>query len=125
MYEKYLGRRRNDALKLLEIGLGCDMHYGPGASATLWRKYLPHAEIWFAEFDSDCVNKQRGVINALNVSVVTGDQGNAETAERGVKESNAGFDVINRRWRSRKQSDIHLIRYLISPRFQIWRNLHN
>lgn len=32
LYEWYLGPRRHDAIRLLEIGLGCTMHYGPGAS---------------------------------------------------------------------------------------------
>ena len=27
-------------VKMLEVGLGCDMTYGPGASASLWRRLL-------------------------------------------------------------------------------------
>ena len=33
------------ATKMLEIGLGCAMNYGPGASALLWRKLLPKTEL--------------------------------------------------------------------------------
>ena len=32
LYETHLGPRRHDAIRMLEIGLGCNMHYGPGAS---------------------------------------------------------------------------------------------
>ena len=32
LYECYLGPRRHDAIRLLEVGLGCTMPYGPGAS---------------------------------------------------------------------------------------------
>lgn len=51
---------------------GCNMAYGPGASARLWRKYLPHAEIWFAEYNTECVKEKMPEIKALNISVVTG-----------------------------------------------------
>ena len=93
MYDKYLGMRRMQRLKLLEIGLGCAMNYGPGASATVWRKYLPRAELWFAEFD-DCVALNKPRLDALSVKVVTGDQADVETLEGWVKETQGGFDVI-------------------------------
>ena len=32
LYEMYLGPKRHHNLRLLEVGLGCTMHYGPGAS---------------------------------------------------------------------------------------------
>lgn len=35
MYQKYLPAIRNRKIKMLEIGLGCDMSYGPGASVSL------------------------------------------------------------------------------------------
>jgi hypothetical protein len=41
--------------KILEIGLGCDMAYGPGASAKVWRELFPDAVVWFAEFNEECV----------------------------------------------------------------------
>ena len=28
--------------RVLEIGLGCNMDYGPGASVQIWRQLLPH-----------------------------------------------------------------------------------
>ena len=45
--------------RVLEIGLGCNMDYGPGASVQIWRQLLPHAELWEAEYDSACVEKAR------------------------------------------------------------------
>ena len=32
LYEKYLEPIKHKPLRLLEVGLGCDMHYGPGKS---------------------------------------------------------------------------------------------
>ena len=32
-------------MKMLEIGLGCDMKYGPGASVALYKKLFPKAEL--------------------------------------------------------------------------------
>ncbi len=55
MYEKYLRKYVGTNVYLLEIGLGCGMVYGPGASAHLWRHYLgPLANIYFLEFDRPC-----------------------------------------------------------------------
>jgi hypothetical protein len=55
LYEKYLRRYVGTNVYLLEIGLGCGMHYGAGASAYVWRNYLgPLANIHFIEFDRRC-----------------------------------------------------------------------
>jgi hypothetical protein len=32
-------------MKMPEIGLGCDMLYGPGASVKLWKEFLPEADL--------------------------------------------------------------------------------
>jgi hypothetical protein len=55
LYEKYLKKYVGSAVHLLEIGLGCGMSYGPGASAHLWRSYLgPLANIHFLEYNKEC-----------------------------------------------------------------------
>ena len=55
MYEKYLRKYIGTNVSILEIGLGCGMSYGPGASAYLWRHYLgPQANIHFLEYDQNC-----------------------------------------------------------------------
>lgn len=51
MYSSYfeaVGARRLEQLKILEMGLGCDMNYGPGAGAKFYRQYFPKSEVWFA-----------------------------------------------------------------------------
>lgn len=55
MYEKYVKKYRGSNVTLLEIGLGCTMGYGPGASAYMWREYFgPQATIHFIEFNQKC-----------------------------------------------------------------------
>ena len=67
--------------KILEIGLGCDMNYGPGASAKVWQSLLPQAELWEAEYDKSCVAKAR---QAVSLGVQDGESwfvlGNAYVA---------------------------------------------
>jgi hypothetical protein len=58
MYEKYLRKYAGSSVRILEIGLGCGMQYGPGASAYLWRDYFgPLATIHFLEYDQTCGDK--------------------------------------------------------------------
>ena len=45
-------------MKMLEIGLGCDMGYGPGASVAVFKKLFPTAELWEAEFSALAVLKK-------------------------------------------------------------------
>ena len=63
MYGAHLYPIRNRSIKLLEIGLGCTSwqaaHGGKGASAKMWQKFLPKAELWFAEFNGACVKDLR------------------------------------------------------------------
>lgn len=56
MYEKYLSKYRHlPDVSLLEIGLGCGMPYGPGASAYIWRDYFgPRANIHVIEYNQVC-----------------------------------------------------------------------
>jgi hypothetical protein len=44
-YQAYLGPLRTKKMKMLEIGLGCDMHYAAGHSVKLWQNYLPGVEL--------------------------------------------------------------------------------
>ena len=74
-------------MKFLEIGLGCDMVYGPGTSSALWKKLFPMADLWMADFNSTCVDraKANGMLNG--VSTITGDQMKVEDLDRWIKES--------------------------------------
>ena len=58
MYARYLNHYRGKNLTLLEIGLGCGMPRGVGASASMWRAYFgPKANIHIIEFDKPCGKK--------------------------------------------------------------------
>jgi hypothetical protein len=80
IYDEFLPGLRHRAVNFLEIGLGCDMSYGPGASLDLWTKYFSHRKvrIAFLEFDAACVAKMApsGVYrhNKRDVRIFAGDQ---------------------------------------------------
>ena len=83
----------NPSMKMLEIGLGCDMTYGPGASVAVWKKLFPKAEIWEAETDHLCVEKHKdGILKGINILV--GDQGNDTVLDSWIEKSGSNFDVI-------------------------------
>jgi hypothetical protein len=65
-----------------------------GASAELWKGYLPNAEIWFAEYDVACVERHSNKLKEIGVRVVTGDQADNATLARWLQETGGGFDVI-------------------------------
>lgn len=94
MYGMYLGPIRHLPVKMLEIGLGCDMNYGPGASTKVWQKWLPRAEIWQAELNGDCVDKARNLHMLDEIKTLVGDQGNPEDLKRWIEESGGNFDFI-------------------------------
>jgi hypothetical protein len=83
----------NPSMKFLEIGLGCNMIYGPGSSVALWKKLFPKAELWEAEFDEECVKKHRnGMLRGINL--LTGDQGNDTILDEWITTSGGDFDVV-------------------------------
>ncbi|KAL7539499.1 hypothetical protein ACHAXR_009341, partial [Thalassiosira sp. AJA248-18] len=87
--------RRKPQMKMLEIGLGCGMSYGPGASVALWKHIFPSADLWEAEFNAKCVEKAsaEGKLDGFNVLV--GDQMDIGTLDSWIKESGGGaFDVV-------------------------------
>lgn len=96
LYSKYfeVDNRRMMSLKVLEIGLGCDMVYGPGRSATLWRHYFPSSNIWFAEFNGQCVEAHQAQLASMGIKVVVGDQRHIPTLQSWVNTTGGAFDVI-------------------------------
>jgi hypothetical protein len=82
VYDMYLGGRRLEKLRLLEIGLGCDMNYPPGASLTLWREYLPNAAIDFLEFNRPCAEKFEKRVENLFIGDQTDSRLLGEIASR-------------------------------------------
>ena len=80
-------------MKMLEIGLGCDMRYGPGASVALHQKLFPRAELWEGEYDKNCVEKHADKLKGINV--LTGDQGNDTVLDAWIQQAGGGnFDVV-------------------------------
>jgi frataxin-like iron-binding protein CyaY len=92
MYDSRLEPLRDRPLKMLEIGLGCDMSYGPGASYYTWLEYFSHVDLYYIEYNAVCAtawaNKTTGA------TVFAGDQADVAFLRRFVEESGGGFDVI-------------------------------
>jgi len=80
--------------RLFEIGLGCDMDYGPGAGARMWRNFLPRAVVWIADIDAACVEQIRAKTELKNVNYIIGDQSNKQTLQKWIEVSGGNFDVI-------------------------------
>lgn len=82
-------------MTMLEIGLGCNMAYGPGASVELWKELFPRAELWEADYDRDCVEKAQMKGQLDGIHVIVGDQGDNEVLDRWIAETGGGhFDVV-------------------------------
>ncbi|KAL7529241.1 hypothetical protein ACHAXR_002863 [Thalassiosira sp. AJA248-18] len=81
-------------MKMLEIGLGCDMKYGPGASVSLWKKLFPTAELWEAEYDGECVAKSLREGSLEGINALVGDQGDVPTLDSWISRSGGAFDVV-------------------------------
>lgn len=45
-------------MKMLEIGLGCTVKWGPGESVALWKELFPEAELWEAEYNAKYIEEQ-------------------------------------------------------------------
>ena len=93
MYDRFLSPIRHKDLKMLEIGLGCNMSYGPGASAKIWDAFLsPNSEIWEAEVHAECVAQNKEKLG--RIKAVTGDQGDNAVLDRWLAETGGNFDFI-------------------------------
>lgn len=94
MYGIFLSGLAQRKTKLLEIGLGCGVPYGVGASIPVWNKVLPLAEIWVAEFDAACAKQWKDARSSGHAKVLVGDQEKVGDIERWVQESGGKFDII-------------------------------
>lgn len=95
-YAKYFesDHMRFKVRKILEIGLGCDMEYGAGRSAALWKRYFPNAEIWMAEYDAACVQRHSNQLKELGINALVGDQSDVNTLHSWISTSGGDFDVV-------------------------------
>lgn len=80
--------------KMLEIGLGCNMDYGPGASVAVWKELFPKANLWEAEYVAECVEKSTANGQLDGINVLVGDQADIPTLNSWIQKSGGQFDVI-------------------------------
>ena len=96
MYGQFLlpHAARIPTMKFLEIGLGCNMNYGAGASVKLWKPLFPTAELWEAEYDGLCAQhaQEKGQLKGINLLI--GDQGDPDVLDAWIEKSGGKFDVI-------------------------------
>lgn len=88
LYGLYLGPIRFNKLNILEIGLGCDMSYGPGKSLDVWREYLPNTKISVMEIDKDCADKFRNQVELM----IVGSKSDFDVLKQA--EAKAPYDMI-------------------------------
>ena len=77
---------------MLEIGLGCDMAYGPGASFYTWLEYFPYVDLYYIEYDAACAEKWAA--NTTEATIFTGDQADPEFLNSFMEEAGTNFDII-------------------------------
>jgi hypothetical protein len=98
-YHTFLAPYRHKPVKILEIGLGCNMAYGPGKSASLWNEYFTHpdAQIFFFEYDVACLKKWSNatITKFPRITLEGGDQSNVKTLEAFIQRyGRETFDII-------------------------------
>lgn len=117
LYEELLAPLRCKPVKVLEIGLGCDMGYGPGASLRVWLSYFSSVDLHFMEFDGACVAKHQELMHPATIHI--GDQGNVTDLHRLINASGGGFDLVlddgGHRWSQQLTSLDVLIHHALAP----------
>jgi len=95
MMARYLTDSQPHAGKFLEIGLGCNMQYGPGKSAVLWKKYFPRMHVAFLEYNGECVKRWSETMDSLNISVYVGNQEDVSTNQFvASKAGDSGYEIV-------------------------------
>jgi hypothetical protein len=57
---------RDRHVRVLEIGLGCGMYYGPGVSIPFWKKFFGATlELEVLEYDEPCAKKYESAVNKM------------------------------------------------------------
>jgi hypothetical protein len=74
---------RDRPIKMLEIGLGCGMSYGPGGSIPVWKDFFgDQLTLHMVEYDGTCAEPFRPRVDKLFI----GDQSNREFLKKVVQE---------------------------------------
>lgn len=97
LYSRWLAPVRRENLRMLEIGLGCNMGYGAGHSLQLWKKYMSNTKVSYLEYDAACATKHKTDIEAASGGkLYIGDQADATLLEEILADSRdfQGYDVI-------------------------------
>lgn len=85
----------NEKLRILEIGMGCNMFYGPGKSVAVWKRLLGKSgDIWVADNNATCVDSAVKNNQLQGVNPLSGDQSDRNVLKSWMKNSNGSFDVI-------------------------------
>lgn len=77
---------------MLEIGLGCDMNYGPGASYYTWLEYFPNVDLYYIEYDAACA--KAWAHKTTGATIFAGDQADVNFLNQFIAAAGADFDVI-------------------------------
>jgi hypothetical protein len=86
-YQRYLGSRRRERLRILEIGVGGQETNSGGASLRMWRSFFPKAEV----IGVDLYEKQLPA--EARIRVLQGDQSDA-TFLRALGSREGPFDLV-------------------------------
>ncbi|KAI1841621.1 hypothetical protein JX266_012174 [Neoarthrinium moseri] len=92
LYDKYLPPIRNQRVKMLEIGLGCDMADGPGASYYTWLEYFSHVELYYIESDAECARKWAAKTTGAKIYV--GGLADKSFLHTFIDETGGEFDLV-------------------------------
>jgi len=89
LYGYLLGPLRHKKINLLEIGLGCDMPYGPGKSIVVWQNFFTDLNVSILEYNKTCALKFVDKIK----NVFPGDQSDLNFLKK-VGEIGGPYDII-------------------------------
>ncbi|TVY37583.1 8-demethyl-8-alpha-L-rhamnosyl tetracenomycin-C 2'-O-methyltransferase [Lachnellula cervina] len=92
MYEHRLAPFRDKKIKMLEIGLGCSMVYGPGASYYTWLEYFTNVDLYYIEYDAACAKQWANKTH--DATIFAGDQASVPFLQEFLAETGGDFDVI-------------------------------
>ncbi|RDW84650.1 hypothetical protein BP6252_02240 [Coleophoma cylindrospora] len=92
MYEERLGPLRDKPIKMLEIGLGCHMEYGPGPSYYTWLEYFSDVELYFIDYDIECASTWANLTKGA--TIITGDQADISFLKQFLQHTGGQFDII-------------------------------
>ncbi|KAF4625290.1 hypothetical protein G7Y89_g12880 [Cudoniella acicularis] len=92
MYEHRLAPFRDKPIKMLEVGLGCDMNYGPGASYYTWLDYFTKVDLYYIEYDAACAKQWAN--KTTGATIFTGDQADVAFLEEFLREAGSNWDII-------------------------------